>query len=121
MHFKLAIGVALFGLAGVATAQGIDLMQFADGNGDGKVTPAEYVSFSQQTWDYFAPGSDKVEVSKLEPMGQAAVKGVQADAAGFVTKADYLASADARFKAADTDHDGTLSGAELNASMGNAP
>ena len=121
MHVKLAIAAALFAWAGAAHAQGIDLMQFADGDGDGKVTPAEYVAFSQQTWDYFAPGLDKVEVSKLEPIGQAAVKGVQVDAAGFVTKADYLASDDARFKAADTNHDGTLSGAELNASMGNAP
>jgi len=113
----LAFGAGMVMLAGSAHAQ--DVMQFADGNSDGKVTPEEYAAFSQQAWGYFTQGAEKVKVAEIEPAGQALMKDVPADPQGFVTKVAFLASTEARFKKADKNGDGTLDGAELNGSMAN--
>jgi hypothetical protein len=112
-----ALAVATIGITGSVLAQDMDLMQFADPDGDGKVTAAEFTSFSEQGWSFFSQGADKVKVADLDPMAKPAFVGVTPDAEGFVTKAAYMAAVPARFKAADKDGDGVLSAAELNGSM----
>ena len=113
----LAAVASLGAVAGIARAQDFDLMQFADGDKDGKVTAAEYEAFSAQGWDYFSQGADKVKVADLDPQAKPAFASIAPDADGFVTKAAYMAAVPGRFKAADKNGDGVLDAAELNASM----
>jgi hypothetical protein len=111
---------ALVTLAVPAAAQDFDPMQFADTNADGKVTLEEYTSFEAQAWNYITQGADKVKAADLPAGMQPVVAGVTPDAGGYVTQAAFTSSVPDRFKAADTDGDGTLSGAELRASLGQA-
>ncbi len=112
-----ALAVSTAGLVGVSHAQDVDLMQYADTNMDGKVTPDEYAAFTAQGWEFFSQGADKVKVADLDPQAKGAFTGITPDADGFVTKAAYVAQGPIRFKAADKDGDGVRSAAELNASM----
>jgi len=109
--------VAAATLSGPALAQDMDLMQFADPSGDGKVTPEEFAGFREGGWNYFSQGADKVKLADLEPMGRGAFNGVTPDAEGFVTKQAYMAVTADRFKAADKNGDGTLDREELNNSV----
>jgi hypothetical protein len=116
---RLLIAVAALAvLAGEARAQDFDLMQFADTDGDGKVTMTEYTAFSAQGWDFISMGAAKVKLADVDPMFKAAFTGVTPDADGFVNKEAYMAAVPVRFKAADKNGDGALTAAELNASMG---
>jgi len=99
------------------SAQDMDLMQYADTNGDGKVTPEEYAAFREGGWNYFAQGAEKVKLADLDAMAKGAFAGVEPDADGYVTKAAYLAATPARFKAADKNGDGVLDRDELNNSV----
>jgi len=92
-------------------------MQYADTNGDGKVTLEEYTAFQEQAWMYFSMGADSVKVADLDPMAKPAFRGVTPDANGVVTKAVFMAGVPDRFKAADKNGDGVLNAAELNATM----
>jgi hypothetical protein len=117
-HLTIVATLALGLTAAVpASAQGMDMMQFADGNNDGKVTMEEFTAFSEQGWGYFSGGADKVKLADLDPMAKPAFAGLTPDADGFVTHQAYMAGAPARFKAWDKDGDGTLSSAELNGAM----
>lgn len=111
------LAAATLSIAGAVHAQDIDLMQYADPDGDGKVTMAEFTAFSEQGWGFFSQGADKVKVADLEDMAKPSFAGVTPDAEGYVTKAAYMAAVPARFKAADTNGDGVLSAAELNAAL----
>lgn len=102
----------------VGRAQAQDLMSFADADMDGKVSLTEYKAFLVQGWMFIAMGADKVKLSEVDPMFAGAFKGVPVDADGFVTEAAWNGSAEARFKAADKNNDGSLSADELNAAMG---
>jgi hypothetical protein len=120
MRFGLVVIAAAMTVAGVAVpamAQDMDLMQFADTNGDGKVTPEEFANFREQGWNYFSQGAEKIKLSDLDPMAKGAFTGVQPDADGYVTKKAYLDATPERFKAADKNGDGTLSRDELNNSL----
>ncbi len=108
---------ALLCTAVTALAQGVDVMQYADTNSDGKVTAEEYAAFLGQAWNYLTQSADKVKVADLDPMAKGLVSGVTPDANGVVTKEAFLAAAPAKFKAADKNGDGVLDSAELNASM----
>jgi len=112
-----ALTVATAGLVGTAHAQDMDMMQFADPDGDGKVTATEFTAFADAGWGFFSQGADKVKVADLEPMAQASFVGVTPGADGTVDKASYMAAVPARFKAADKNGDGVLDAAELNGSM----
>ena len=119
---RLAIVIAAFamtaaGLAGQALAQDVDLMQYADGNSDGKVTLEEFTTFSQQAWMFAAMDADKVKLADVDPMAKGVFAGVTPDADGVVTKAAFMAGVPDRFKAADKNGDGVLSAAELNGYM----
>jgi len=112
-----ALGAAMVGLGGSALAQGMDMMQFADADQDGKVTQAEYATFMEQGWSFISQGADAVKIADLDDMMKGAFVGIAPDAEGKVTKAVYLAAGPGRFKAADKDGDGALSADELNGSM----
>lgn len=113
----VALVVATVGFGGHALAQDMDLMEFADADKDGKVTPTEYASFMEQGWSFISQGADSIKVADLDDMMKGAVVGITPDANGVITKAVYTASGPARFKAADKNGDGTLDSAELNGSM----
>ena len=113
----IASAVAMAGLAGRASAQDMDLMQFADANGDGKVTPEEFAAFREQGWNFFSQGAEKVKVADLDPMAKGAFIGVKPDAEGYVNKQAYLAVTSERFKATDKNGDGTIDRDELNNSV----
>ena len=122
IHMRSIIAIAALiassvGVAGHAQAQDVDLMQYADTNSDGKVTPTEYTAFCEQAWSYLSQGADKVKLADLDDGGKAAFSGVLPDGAGMITKDAYMAGAPGRFKAADKNGDGVLDAAELNASM----
>ena len=119
MKFK-AIGVSVIALvcaAAPALAQDVDVMQYADGNGDGKVSQAEYAAFLGMAWDYLTQSAEKVKVADADPMVKPLLAGVTPTADGTVTKAAFLGAAPAKFKAADKNGDGVLDSAELNGSM----
>ena len=101
----------------VGGAHAQDLMSFADANMDGKVSLEEYKAFQVQGWMFIGMGADKVKLADVDPMFKSAFKGVPVDADGFVTEAAWNGSAEARFKAADKNSDGSLSAEELNATM----
>ena len=105
----------------VGRAQAQDLMSFADTNMDGKVSLEEYKAFLVQGWMFIAMGADKVKLSEVDPMFKGAFAGVPVDADGYVTQAAWNGSAEARFKAADKNNDGSLSADELTAAMGGPP
>ena len=120
MHLKKIIGVSVMALvcgAAPALAQDVDVMQYADGNGDGKVTQEEYAAFLGMAWDYLMQSAEKVKVADADPMAKPLLAGITPDANGEVTKAAFLAAAPVKFKAADKNGDGTLDAAELNGSM----
>lgn len=117
MRVLIAAAVLAVATAGQAVAQDFDLMQFADTNGDGKVTVEEYAAFNEQGWGFIAQGAEKVKPAELDAMMQPAFNGITPDAEGYVTQAAYLAIGPTRFKAADKDGDGALNSAELNATM----
>jgi hypothetical protein len=109
--------VALFAATAPALAQATDVMQFADTNSDGKVTPEEYTAFLGQAWDYLLQGAEKVKLADADPMAKPLLAGVTPDAEGMVTKQALIAAAPAKFKDADENGDGVLDSAELNGSM----
>ena len=119
MRLKLAFIVSTVAMAALSApvhAQ-MDLMQFADPNGDGKVTPEEFAGFREGGWNFFSQGAEKVKLADLDEMGKGAFAGIKPDADGTVTKAAYMAVTADRFKAADKNGDGTLDRDELNNSM----
>lgn len=108
---------ALAGLAAPALAQDFDLMGFADTDTDGKVSADEYAAFQTAGWQFASNGADKVKPGDLQDMMRPIVAGVDVDAEGYVTQAAFVAYIPTRFKAADTNGDGSLDKAELEASI----
>lgn len=117
LHRILIISAAALACATAALAQDADVMQYADTNSDGKVTPQEYTAFLDQAWNYLLQSADKVKVADVDPMAKGLIAGVTPDASGVLTKQAFLAAAPAKFKAADKNGDGVLDATELNASM----
>jgi len=109
--------IALFAAAAPALAQATDVMQYADTNSDGKVTPEEYTAFLGQAWDYLLQGAEKVKAADADPAAKPLLSNVTPDADGMVTKQALVAAASAKFKDADKNGDGVLDSAELNGSM----
>jgi len=108
-----AAGLAALGTSASAQ-EAMDLMAFADTNGDGKVSPEEYKAFSEQGWGFVSQGKDKVKVADLDPMAQMAFFGITPDADGYITRQMYLDAIPRRFEMFDADKDGSLNSDELN-------
>ena len=117
---RLFVAASLtFGLfASQALAQGMDPFPMADTDNDGKITLAEYTTFHETGWGFFANGADKVKLAELPPFAKSAFAGIAPNANGEVTKAMYMAGAAAQFKAADKNGDGYLDKTEFAAVMG---
>ncbi|MBO9574409.1 MAG: EF-hand domain-containing protein [Sphingobium sp.] len=98
-----------------------NFMQFVDTDKDGKVSQAEYTAFAQARWGRISQGADTVKPADLQGFQASALAGITPAADGTVSKAAYEASIPAKFKAADTDGNGSLSEAELTASMPRRP
>ena len=120
MRMIIALGLTSLSLAGlaapvVAQQQGgrPNFMQLLDTNKDGKISLAEYTAFSIESWGRISQGADKVKVADLQGFQAKALAGITPDAKGYVSKAAFAASIPAKFKAADTNGDGFLAGAEL--------
>ncbi len=121
MRSNITLAVTAFVLAGLSVpvlAQDFDIMEFADTNKDGKVSPEEYAAMSEQGWGFFSQGAESVKLADLDPMAKGAFAGITPDANGAVTHAAYTAAVPGRFKAADKDGNGSLSKEELTATMG---
>ena len=113
MRLKV-IGAALaVAIAVPAGAQGFDLVGFADGDSDGKVTPEEWAAFSEQGWGLLSNGADKVKVADLDAFSQAAFSGITPDAEGYVTRDMYIEAIPVRFDMTDSDDDGFISPEEM--------
>lgn len=108
-----AAGLAALGTSASAQ-EAMDLMAFADTNGDGKVSPEEYKAFSEQGWGFVSQGKDKVKLADLDPMAQMAFFGIAPDADGYITQQMYLDAIPRRFEMFDADKDGSLNSDELN-------
>lgn len=118
-QMMLAASLALGALAApqAAMAQDFDLMQFADSDGDNKVSPEEFAAFREQGWGFFAQGAAKMKVADMNPMAQGAMTGIPTDAEGNITHEAYTKAGPEKFKAADTNGDGSLSAEELMKAM----
>ena len=116
-----AAAALTMGLAAPVMAQDFDIMQMADTNTDGKVSPEEFAALTEQGWGFISQGAESIKVADLEPMAKGAVNGITPDASGVITHAAYTAATAGRFKALDKNGDGSLSKEELTAMMGPPP
>lgn len=98
-----------------------NFMALVDADKDGKISLAEYTAFAEQRWGRISQGADSVKPASLQGFQANAFAGIAPDASGSVTKAAYLAAQPAKFKAADTNGDGSLSEAEFTATMPRRP
>lgn len=96
------------------TVAGIDLMSFADTNGDGKVTREEYRVFSEQGWEVVSAEQAEVRLAELDSLAQMAFVGIQPNAEGIITRQMYIDAIPQRFQMFDQDGDGVLSADELH-------
>jgi hypothetical protein len=121
MRIASALIISALLYAPAAQAQGFDIMQMADANGDGKLTPEEFAEFREHGWGFFADGAEKIKPADANPMAQRALSAVPLDAQGYVTHEAYTKIGPDLFKKADTDGNGSLSAEELQAAMGRPP
>jgi len=92
----------------------LDLMPFADTDHDGKVTPEEYKTFTEQGWGFVAQDKDEVNFARLDPSAQVAFVGITPNAQGIITRQMYIDAIPGRFKLFDRNGDGVLNSDELH-------
>lgn len=100
--------VALASVAGIATAQVTETGQYLakmDADGDGRVSPAEYIDWMTYAFDGMDRDGDGVLSTAEQPGG----KGKP------ITREEHRARVAARFNRQDADRDGYLSARELAA------
>ena len=112
----LALGSAsLLALAAPAPAQEQrNLMDFADRDHDGMVTPEEYEAFSLIAWDRAMGGRKKVLFDELDEPLRMRYGQVPKDTDGYISKKEFIATIPARFQQLDANGDGVLDDAEMN-------
>jgi Ca2+-binding EF-hand superfamily protein len=121
--FSLTVGT-LFAAAWpvLAKSRGSNLIKMFDTDNDGTVDLAEAKKAASALFDKLERDKDGT-LDKRELAGRLSAKELAAadpDHDGTLTKEEYLAVVEQRFKAADPDHDGTLDAKELNTPAGRA-
>jgi Ca2+-binding EF-hand superfamily protein len=121
--FSLAVGTLLAAASSVsAKSRGNNLIRMFDTDNDGTVDLAEAKKAASALFDKLERDKDgtldKHELSRRLSAKELAAADPDHD--GTLTKDEYLAVVEQRFKAADPDHDGTLDAKELNTAAGQA-
>ena len=120
---SLAVGTLLAtGLSVSAKSRHINLIRQLDTDNDGTVDLAEAKAAASATFDRLERDKDGT-LDKHELSRRLSAKELDAadpDHDGTLTKEEYLAVVEQRFRAADPDHDGTLDAKELKSGPGRA-
>jgi Ca2+-binding EF-hand superfamily protein len=123
MVFSLTIGTLIAaGLPAPAKSGAINLIRMLDTDNDGTVDLAEAKKAASTLFDKLERDKDGT-LDKRELSHRLSAKELAAadpDHDGTLTRDEYLAVVEQRFKAADPDHDGTLDAKELNTAAGQA-
>jgi Ca2+-binding EF-hand superfamily protein len=117
---SLAVGTLL--TTGLPAAAKSNLIRLLDADNDGTVDLAEAKAAASAMFDRLERDKDgtldKRELSRRLSARELAAADPDHD--GTLTKEEYLAVVEQRFRAADPDHDGTLDAKELNSGPGRA-
>jgi Ca2+-binding EF-hand superfamily protein len=120
---SLAVGALLAaGLPVSAKSRRINLIRLLDTDNDGTVDLAEAKAAASALFDRLERDKDGT-LDKHELSQRLSAKELAAadpDHDGTLTKDEYLALVEQRFRAADPNHDGTLNARELNSGAGRA-
>jgi Ca2+-binding EF-hand superfamily protein len=123
MVFSLTVGTSLAAAFPVsAKSRGSNLIRMFDTDNDGTVDLAEARKAASALFDKLERDKDGT-LDKRELARRLSARELAAadpDHDGTLTKDEYLAVVEQRFKAADPDHDGTLDAKELNTAAGRA-
>jgi Ca2+-binding EF-hand superfamily protein len=120
---SLAVGTLLTTVLPVsAKSKETNLIRLLDTDNDGTVDLAEAKAAASTMFDRLERDKDgtldKHELSRRLSAKELAAADPDHD--GTLTKEEYLAVVEQRFRAADPDHDGTLDAKELNSGAGRA-
>jgi Ca2+-binding EF-hand superfamily protein len=123
MVFSLTVGTLLAAAFPVsAKSRAMNAIRMLDTDNDGTVDLAEARKAGSAAFDKLERDKDGT-LDQHELSGRLSAKELAAadpDHDGTLTKDEYLAVVEQRFKAADADHDGTLDAKELNTAAGRA-
>jgi Ca2+-binding EF-hand superfamily protein len=120
--FSLAAGTLFAAMLPAWAKSGSSLIRMLDTDNDGTVDLAEAKKAASALFDKLESDKDGT-LDKRELAKRLSAKELAAadpDHDGTLTKEEYLAVVEQRFKAADPDHDGTLDAKELNSAAGRA-
>jgi Ca2+-binding EF-hand superfamily protein len=120
---SLAVGTLLVtGLSVSAKSGHVNLIRLLDTDNDGTVDLAEAKAAASAMFDRLERDKDgtldKRELSRRLSASELAAADPDHD--GTLTKEEYLAVVEQRFRAADPDHDGTLDAKDLKSGPGHA-
>jgi hypothetical protein len=123
MLFSLTVGTLFAAALPVsAKSRALNLIRMLDTDNDGTVDLAEAKKAASALFDKLERDKDGT-LDKRELARRLSARELAAadpDHDGTLTKDEYLALVEQRFKAADPDHDGTLDAKELNTAAGRA-
>lgn len=115
--FKIAAFAGLL-VAAPATAQVTDLpdvVGLADADGDGTVSEDEFTAYYALMWDLLTGGKAKVDLEQANPVLRAIIRGVLPAAKAVIGRDQMLDVVPSYYRIADTDHDGSITMAEMRA------
>jgi Ca2+-binding EF-hand superfamily protein len=119
---SLAVGTLLATGLSVSAKSGLNLIRLLDTDNDGTVDLGEAKAAASAMFDRLERDKDgtldKHELARRLSARELAAADPDHD--GTLTKDEYLAVVEQRFRAADPDHDGTLDARELRSGPGRA-
>ena len=119
---SLAVGTLLATGLSVSAKSGLNLIRLLDTDNDGTVDLGEARAAASAMFDRLERDKDgtldKHELARRLSARELAAADPDHD--GTLTKEEYLAVVEQRFRAADPDHDGTLDAKELKSGPGRA-